>query len=52
MVFEGLSFGEKWKFDKKIADASFKSSSSYWYIVIAVKKEVLNFTKKANFYTT
>ena len=23
MVFEGLSFGEKYKFDKKIADTSF-----------------------------
>ena len=24
MVLEGLSFGEKWKFNKKIEDTSFK----------------------------
>ena len=30
MVFEGLSFDEKIKFDKKIADTSFKDNVNFW----------------------
>ena len=36
IIFEGLWFGEKYKFDKKIADTSFKSSSTFCFKYFAI----------------